>query len=67
MLDPGLVKILTTAVTYGICGSLAASIVRFINRSKPGPRVDQAAAVGFLVGAAFGACFGIFQSMLVVP
>ena len=65
MFEASLVKILITTVTYGVCGSLAATGVRFINRKKPGPRIDQAAAVGFLVGAAFGASFGILQSMLI--
>ena len=67
MIPAVLVKVFSTAFTYGICGSLAAVAVRFLNRGKPGPRFDQTAAVGFLVGAAFGAFFGIFQAMLVRP
>lgn len=65
MIDPGLTKIFVTTFTYGVCGSLVAAVLWFVNRHKPGPRFDQAAAVGFLVGAAFGAFIGIFQSMLV--
>lgn len=64
MFDPVLVKILSSTFTYGICGSLAAMAVRFLTRNTPGPRLDQSAAVGFLVGASFGAFSGIFQSML---
>ena len=64
MIDPGLSQILLATFTYGACGSLAAMAVRLFSRKEGGPRVDQVAAVGFLVGAAFGACFGIFQSML---
>jgi hypothetical protein len=67
MIDPALIKLLLTTFAYGVCGSLAAVVVWFINRKQPGPRFDQAAAVGFLVGAAFGAFFGIFQSLLVRP
>ncbi len=65
MIDPVLTKILFTTFSYGACGSLVAVVVRFVNRDQPGPRLDQAAAIGFLIGAAFGAFFGIFQSMLV--
>ena len=65
MIDPGLSRILLTTFTYGVCGSLVAAVVRFMGRKDPGPRIDQAAAVGFLIGAAFGAFFAIFQSMLV--
>lgn len=67
MIDPVLVQILLKSLTYGICGSLVAVGMRFFTRSQPGPRLDQSAAVGFLIGAAFGAFFGIFQSLLVRP
>ena len=65
MSDPVLAKALLTTFTYGVCGSLAATAARVVNRKKPGLRLDQAAAVGFLVGAAFGAFFATFQSILV--
>ena len=65
MIDPGLSSILITTFTYGACGSLVAGVMRIMHRDKPGPRIDQAAAVGFLIGAAFGAFFGIFESMMV--
>ena len=65
MLDPALITILTTTLSYGLCGSIVATAVRLIHRRDPGPRYHQAAAVGFLVGAAFGAFFGIFRSMMV--
>ena len=65
MFDPELIRILGKMVSYGVCGSLAAAIVWFFNRRQPRPRLEEAAAVGFLVGAAFGAMFGIFESMLV--
>ena len=65
MIDPALTKVLLTTFTYAVFGSLVAVVGRFLNRAKPGPRYDQAAAVGFLVGAAFGALFGLFQSILV--
>jgi membrane associated rhomboid family serine protease len=67
MIDPVLSKILVTTLTYGVCGSLASTVVFFLNRKKEGPSIGQAAAVGFLIGAAFGAFFGIFQAMLVRP
>ena len=66
MFDPELIRILLKTFSYGVCGSLAATVVWFFNRRQPRPRLDQAAAVGFLVGAAFGAMFGIFESMLVL-
>ena len=64
MLEPGLAKALTTALIYGICGSLIATVMWVWNRQSPRMRIDQAAAIGFLVGAAFGAFMGIFQSIL---
>jgi hypothetical protein len=64
MFDPVLAQVLSTMLTYGACGSLAAALVRILNRAQPGPRVDQSAGIGFLVGAAFGAFLGIFQSMM---
>ena len=65
MIDPVLTTILLKTFAYGMGGSLIAVVVRFLKRSQPGPRLDQAAAVGFLIGAAFGAFFAIFQSMMV--
>ena len=65
MIDPVLTKILLTTFSYGVCGSLVGVVMFFFNRNKPGPRFDQFAAIGFLVGAGFGAFFGIFQSMMV--
>ena len=67
MFEADLLNILLTALLGGLGGSLIAVMGRFANRKKEGPRLDQAAAVGFLVGAAFGAFFGIFQSLLVSP
>ena len=64
MLDPVLTTILWKTFTYALCGTVVAAAMRFADRKQPGPRLDQAAAVGFLVGAAFGAFFAIFQSML---
>ncbi len=65
MLDPVISRILLTTLTYSVCGAVAAVSVRFINRKKPGPRFEQAAAVGCLVGAGFGAFFGFLQTLLV--
>ena len=65
MIDPVLTQILVQSFTYGLCGSLAAAVAWFFNRGESRPRLDQAAAVGFLVGGAFGATFGIFRSMMV--
>ena len=65
MIDPVLAKILVKTIAYGIGGSLIAAVLHLIKRNQPGPRLDQAAAVGFLIGAGFGAFFAIFQSMLV--
>ena len=67
MIDPVLVSILLKAFSYGACGSAAAVAVRLMNRGTSGPSLDQAATVGFLIGAAFGAFFGVFQSMLAGP
>ena len=63
-MNPVLSQILVMTVACGCCGSLAAVAVRFINWSKEGPRIDQVAGVGFLIGAAFGAFFGIFESLM---
>jgi len=65
MIDPALTQILLTTFAYGVCGSFVAVVMQIANRQKPKPRFDQAAAVGFLIGAAFGAFFAIFQAMLV--
>lgn len=65
MIDPVLSTILLKTFLYGAGGSLIAAVVRLLKRNQPGPRLDQSAAIGFLIGAAFGAFFAIFQSMLV--
>jgi hypothetical protein len=65
MIDPVLTAILLKTFAYGVGGSLIAVVVRLLKRGEPGPRLDQAAAVGFLIGAGFGAFFAIFQSLLV--
>ena len=64
MIDPVLSGILLKTFTYGVGGSLIATVLRLLKRNQPGPRLDQSAAVGFLIGAAFGAFFAIFQSMI---
>ncbi len=64
MIDSSLTSILLTALTYGLCGSLVGGVMRLLNRSQAGPRIDQAAAVGFLVGGAFGAIVGMFRSLI---
>ncbi len=63
-MDPVLIQVLWTTFTFSCCGSLAAAGLQFWNRKQEGPGLDQAAAVGALIGAAFGALVGIFQSML---
>jgi len=65
MIDPILTTILLKTFAYGVGGSLIATVLCLLKRNQPGPRLDQTAAVGFLFGAAFGAFFAIFQSMLV--
>ncbi len=65
MIDPVLSTILLKTFAYGVGGSLIATVVHLLKRNQPGPRLDQSAAVGFLIGAAFGAFFAIFQSMMV--
>ncbi len=65
MIDPVLTTILLKTFAYGVGGSLIAVVARLLKRNEPGPRLDQAAAVGFLIGAGFGAFFAIFQSMMV--
>jgi hypothetical protein len=65
MIDPVLTTILLKTFGYGMGGSLIAVAARLLKRNAPGPRLDQAAAVGFLIGAGFGAFFAIFQSMMV--
>ncbi len=67
MIDPILTRLLVTTIIWGVCGSALAVVLRLFNSSKEGPRIDQTAAVGFLVGAAFGAFFAVFNSMLVRP
>lgn len=63
MLDPLLTKALFTTIGYGVCGSLVGAILRLVNRKSEGPRLDQSAAVGFVVGAAWGALVVAFQLM----
>ena len=64
MVDPALMQIMFTTMNFGVCGSLVGVAMRYMQRDQPGPRLDQAAAVGFLIGAGWGAFYGIFQSLL---
>ena len=64
MIDPGLVGILTKVVAYGFASSIAAGILRLVNRDNFGPDLSQSLAIGFLVGATFGAIVGMFDSLL---
>ena len=64
MNDPVLGQILLTTFKYGVCGSGVAIALRWWTRHQPGPRLEQIAGVGFLIGAGFGALFGIFESLL---
>jgi hypothetical protein len=64
MIVPTLVKILLTTLGYGVGGMLVGVVLRVINRKKDGPRLDQSAAVGFLVGAAWGSLIAVFQSLI---
>ena len=63
MLDPLVTKALFTVIGYGLCGSLVGAILRFVNRKSAGPRLDQSAAVGFVIGAAWGALVVAFRLM----
>lgn len=63
-MSPTLVAILLKTFSYAACGSLAAVALRLWNRGTPGPSLDQSAGVGALVGAGFGAMFGIFKAMM---
>jgi hypothetical protein len=64
MINPELTKILLTTFTYGVCGSLASAAIWFLSRGESVPRFDQSLGIGFLIGAAFGAFFAIFQSWM---
>lgn len=63
-MDPVLVKMLLTIFGYSACGSLVAVVLRFRQGNTPGPRLDQVAAYGALIGAGFGTLFAILQSMV---
>ena len=65
MIDPVLSEIFVKTFTAGVVVSVIALALRFFNRKKVGARFDQVAAIGFLIGAAFGAFFAIFQAMMV--
>ncbi|TWT30159.1 hypothetical protein KOR34_47170 [Posidoniimonas corsicana] len=63
-MDPILVGMLRTVIGYSVCGSVVAFVIRWWNRTQPGPPPDQAAAVGALIGAGLGAVVAVFGSML---
>ncbi|TWT85749.1 hypothetical protein Pla123a_05560 [Posidoniimonas polymericola] len=63
-MDPVLIKMLGTIIGYSVCGSIVAFAIRWRNSDQPGPRPDQAAAVGALIGAGIGAVAAVFGSML---
>ena len=65
MIDPVLAQIFTTTIKFGVCGTVVALCMRYFGRATPGPRLDQAAAIGFLIGAGWGAFFGVFEALLV--
>ena len=67
MIDPQLAKILVTTLSFGASGSLVAGTLRawhLWRHKEVGPGIGQAAAIGFLLGAAWGAFHAIFQSMV---
>ena len=64
MIDPELTALLWRVFLFACCGAVVAIGGRLWNRNTPGPQLDQAAAIGALVGAAFGALIGVFESML---
>ncbi len=63
MLDPSISHVLVRAIQYGLCGMVVALAMRAIHRDQKEPSLGQSAAVGFLIGASWGAFVGIFQAL----
>lgn len=51
-------------IGYGMGGSLVAVVLRFVNRKTEGPRLDQSAAIEFVVDAAWGALMMAFEKFM---
>lgn len=65
MIDPQLKIMLIRAFTGGVIGLVVGLGMRLTKRNQPdSASLDQVCAIGFLVGTAFGATFGIFESMI---
>jgi hypothetical protein len=57
-----LVEVFLITFVAGVVGSVLAGISGYFSREKT-IKMETSTAVGFLVGAAFGATFAIFRSM----
>jgi len=65
MIDPLLAKIFVTMLSFGALGSSVGVVLRIWYRGEEStPDIGQSAAIGFLLGSAWGALHAIFQSML---
>ena len=67
MLDSQLSEMVLVTLSFGACGSMVAGLLRawrLWRHNEPGPGVGEAAAIGFLLGAAWGSFHAIFQSMI---
>ena len=62
-MDSGLMKLLAVTIASGAVGSTAGAIACWFSR-EPKIRLDYALAVGFVIGAALGAFFGVFESII---
>ena len=61
-MDSALVKLFGIILASGVAGSAIAAIVVFFSRDEK-LRIGNTTGVGFLIGAAIGAAFGVFWSI----
>ncbi len=62
-MDSGLMKLLAITMASGAAGSAAGALVCWLSRDAK-TRLDYALAIGFVIGAALGAFFGVFESII---
>ena len=64
MIDPSLSKLFFTMLSYGAAGAAVGVGLRLWKRNESSLGLGETAGIGFLLGLAWGAFYGIFQALV---